>query len=130
LILPLPVHGRRADTDLAHDCFASEGRRMSDDNGCSVEQRASLEPPGVYANQVFLNVIDGMVRISFGLKAGGYLKYTDAVTISPGLALALHELITTYVPPPAPAVVAPTRAEKPGAMARRDKTRTFRTTPH
>ncbi|CAN7437171.1 hypothetical protein LJR225_002877 [Phenylobacterium sp. LjRoot225] len=73
---------------------------MSDDDTSSAEQQAALAPPGVYANQVFLNVIDGMVRLSFGLKAGGQLRYTDAVTVSPGSALALRELIDTYVQPP------------------------------
>ncbi|CAN7209127.1 hypothetical protein LJR225_000728 [Phenylobacterium sp. LjRoot225] len=73
---------------------------MSDDDTISAEERAAMERPGVFANQVFLNVIDGMVRLSFGLKAGGQVRFTDAVTVSPGLALALLELIDTYVPPP------------------------------
>lgn len=94
---------------------------MSDDDVRAAEQRAALEPPGVYANQVFLNVIDGMVRISFGLKAGDHLKYTEAVTISPGLAQALRVLIDAYVP--APAGAARTRS-------RPKEIRTFRTTPH
>ena len=103
---------------------------MSDDDTCSPEQRAALEPPGVYANQVFLNVIDGMVRISFGLKAGGHINYTEAVTISPSLALALRELITTFVQPQARSVGDSTPAEEPSERARRDMIGACRTTPH
>lgn len=109
---------------------------MSDEDPCGAEQKAALEPPGVYANKVFLNVIDGMVRVSFGLQAGGHLKYTEAVTISPGLAMALRELIETYVQPPAPAIVEPARkadrtsSEAPSKPLRRKEVRVFRSTSH
>jgi hypothetical protein len=96
---------------------------VSEDETYSAEQVAALEPPGAYANQVYLNVIDGMVRISFGLKAGGHLKYTEAVTVSPGLALALRELIGTYVKPPPGA--RKDRVERPAK-----ELRSFRTPPH
>jgi hypothetical protein len=109
---------------------------VSDDDACTPEQRAALEPPGTYANQVFLNIIDGMIRISFGLKAGGHLKYTEAVTVTPGLALALRELIETYVkPPPADAAA---RTDSSGRTEKKDRgerdpvdeIRTFRPRPH
>lgn len=117
---------------------------MSHDVTYSAEQLAALEPPGVYANQVFLNLIDGLIRISFGLKAGSHLRYTEAVTMSPGLALALGDLIDTYVKP---AVASADLAAKkdtgqPDAEQREieekkrsdleklKEIRTFRTTPH
>lgn len=101
---------------------------MTDDDKISAEQKAALEPPGVYANQVFLNVIDGMIRISFGLKAGGQLRYSEAVTVSPGLALALRDLIETYVPPPAGAER--TKKRERTEVDRVKEFRTFRTPPH
>lgn len=103
---------------------------MSDDDTCSPDQQAALEPPGVYANQVFLNVIDGMIRISFGLKAGEHLRYTEAVTIGPGLALALRDLIETYVQPPAPASAEPAKKARRSESARLKEIRALRTTPH
>ncbi|CAN7457614.1 hypothetical protein LJR225_003081 [Phenylobacterium sp. LjRoot225] len=105
---------------------------MSDDDTCSAEQRAALEPPGTYANQVFLNVIDGMIRISFGLKAGGHIKYTEAVTVSPGLALALRALIETYVKPPADAERTEERRETKERIELdpAKEIRSFRSTPH
>ncbi|CAN7617944.1 hypothetical protein LJR225_004710 [Phenylobacterium sp. LjRoot225] len=96
---------------------------MSDVDEVSAEQQAALQPAGVYANQVFLNVIDGMIRISFGLKAGGHLNFNQAVTISPGLALALRELIDSYVQPPAKAER--TKTQKPSRPGRVKEIRSY-----
>jgi hypothetical protein len=104
---------------------------VNDDDAYTQDQRAALEPPGTYANQVFLNVIDGMIRISFGLKAGGCLKYTEAVTVTPGLALALRELIETYVKPPPSADAARSGRTQKKDRSGRDpvnEIRTFRST--
>lgn len=119
---------------LQKDPSYAKNATVNDDDAYTQDQRAALEPPGTYANQVFLNVIDGMIRISFGLKAGGCLKYTEAVTVTPGLALALRELIETYVKPPPTAEAAQSgttgRTQKKDRSGRdpADEVRTFGST--
>jgi hypothetical protein len=74
------------------------------------------------------------MRISFGLKAGEHTRYTEAVTVTPGLALALRDLINTYVPTPAPTppsvTAEPKRVEKSVDLARLRPRTGDRSTPH
>lgn len=64
----------------------------------SAEAELAKTATATYANRVFVDAVEGMVRIAFGeLSEGGPTHFRQAVVMTPANALALQELLGSIV---------------------------------
>lgn len=64
----------------------------------SEEAQLARTATATYANRVFVDAVEGMVRIAFGeLSEGGPVHFRQAVVLTPANALALQELLGSIV---------------------------------
>lgn len=64
----------------------------------SDEATLARTAPATYSNRVYVDSIDGLVRIAFGeVSEGGPVNYRQAVVLTPANAVALQDLLGTIV---------------------------------
>lgn len=64
----------------------------------NAEAEEARKAPATYSNRVYVDTVEGLVRLAFGeLSEGGPTHYRQAVVLTPANALALQELLGSIV---------------------------------